>query len=276
MQFVDNLSDSLNTAAGDALYAQTLYIMLAVPGALIALGLAYLAALGTVERDRRDLALLRARGARRRDLLMLAGTESVILGLLAGVAGTAAAFGAVSLLVSGGAHATLGRVLVTGAVCVALAIAGAAAARIGASLSSLRSSVAAGRRATRREGKPLWQKLYLDLIALAVSGLIYWLTASTGFSAVVNPDSNPTLSLSIYMFFAPALLWIGATLLLVRLRGRVLTWLAGRVVGGRASTPRQVPARQRRAPGRGDQPRPGRRRPAAGLRSQPRDLLLDL
>ena len=39
--------------------------MLAVPGALVALGLAYLAALGTVERDRRDLALLRARGARR-------------------------------------------------------------------------------------------------------------------------------------------------------------------------------------------------------------------
>ena len=69
MQFVDNLSDQLNTAAGDALYAETLYIMLAVPGALIALGLAYLAALGTVDRDRRDLALLRARGATRRELL---------------------------------------------------------------------------------------------------------------------------------------------------------------------------------------------------------------
>ena len=37
---------------------------------------------------------------------------------------------------------------------------------------------------------------------------------------MVNPDSNPTLSLSVYMFFAPALLWLGATLLLVRLRGR--------------------------------------------------------
>jgi putative ABC transport system permease protein len=238
VQFVDNLSDSLSTAAGDALYAQTLYIMLAVPGALIALGLAYLAALGTVERDRRDLALLRARGARRRDLLALAGTESVILGVVAGLAGTAAAFGAVSLLVSGGAHATLGRVLITGGVCILLAIAGAGAARIGASLSSLRLSVAAGRRGTRREAKPLWQRLYLDLLALAISGLIYWLTASTGFSAVVNPDSNPTLSLSVYMFFAPALLWIGATLLLVRLRGRALTWLADRFVGARASSPR--------------------------------------
>ncbi|HKT82875.1 MAG TPA: ABC transporter permease, partial [Solirubrobacterales bacterium] len=51
----------------------------------------------------------------------------------------------------------------------------------------------------------------------------------TGFSAVVNPDSNPTLSLSIYMFFAPALLWIGATLLLVRLRGRLFGWSAKRL-----------------------------------------------
>lgn len=236
VQFVDNLSDSLNTAAADALYAEALYIMLAVPGALIALGLAYLAALGTVERDRRDLALLRARGARRRDLLILAGLESLILGVVAGLLGTAAAFGAVSTLVTGGAHASPGRVLLIGAICVLLASAGAGAARVGASLSSLRMSVATGRRGTRREGRPLWQRLYLDVACLVLSGLIYWLTASTGFSAVVNPDSNPTLSLSVYMFFAPALLWVGATLLLVRLRGRALSWVITRAVRGRAAS----------------------------------------
>src|SRR6202035_1645976 len=76
VQFVDNLSDSLNTAAGDALYAETLYITLALPGALIGLGIAYLAALGTVERDRRNLALLLARGSTRADLLRLASVES--------------------------------------------------------------------------------------------------------------------------------------------------------------------------------------------------------
>jgi putative ABC transport system permease protein len=127
-------------------------------------------------------------------------------------------------------------VLLVGAICVLLASAGAGAARVGASLSSLRSSVATGRRGLRRESKPLWQRLYLDVLCLAVSGLIYWLTASTGFSAVVSPDSNPTLSLSVYMFFAPALLWIGATLLLVRLRGGTLSWLIARAVRGRAST----------------------------------------
>jgi putative ABC transport system permease protein len=238
VQFVDNLSDSLNTAAGDALYANTLYIMLAVPGALIALGLAYLAALGTIERDRRDLALMRARGATRRDLLKLAGAESLAIGLTAGLLGAGAAFAAVSLLVSGGAQLNGARSLTIVGVCILLATVGAAAARLGASYSSLRTSVLEGRRRTHREHKPLWQKLYADVIALAISGLIYTLTARTGFSAVVNPDSNPTLSLSIYMFFAPALLWIGATLLLVRLRGRVLGWTARRAAGGRATTMR--------------------------------------
>jgi putative ABC transport system permease protein len=87
---------------------------------------------------------------------------------------------------------------------------------------------------------PLWRRLYLDLVALAISGLIYWLTASTGFSAVVNPDSNPTLSLSIYMFFAPTLLWIGATLLLVRLRGTVFSAIAGRLRGSEEGANRRT------------------------------------
>jgi putative ABC transport system permease protein len=238
VQFVDNLSEQLNTAAGDALYAETLYIMLAVPGALIALGLAYLAALGTVERDRRDLALLRARGATRRELLTLAGIESAVIGIAAGLLGAAAAFAAVSFLIKGGVGLTAGRAALTTGACIALAIGGAAAARISATSSVWRASVSEARRTVRREGKPLWQKLYVDVAALALSGLIYWLTARTGFSAVVNPDSNPTLSLSVYMFFAPALLWIGATLLLVRVRGRALAWAARRSAGGRARTSR--------------------------------------
>ena len=234
IQFVNNLSDKLGTAAGDALYAETLYIMLALPGALVGLGLAYIAALGTVERDRRELALLRVRGATRAHLLELAGTESVVIGVLAGIVGTGAAIAAAQLLINVGVGLSPARGLITGAVCIALATVGAMAARIGASAAVWRASVSASRRTVRREGKPLWQRLYLDLFALAISGLIYWLTASTGFSAVVNPDSNPTLSLSIYMFFAPALLWIGATLLLVRLRGRELAVAARRIAGGRA------------------------------------------
>jgi putative ABC transport system permease protein len=236
VQFVDNLGDMLNTAAGDALYAETLYIMLAVPGALVALALAYLAALGTVERDRQDLTLLRSRGASRRDLLVLAAGESAAVGVVAGALGTGAALLAIRLFARNAGSYGLVRVLVTLGICVALAFLGALAARVGAGLAAFRRTVSEAGRVTREGGPPLWQRLYLDVLALAVSGLVYWLTLRTGFSAVVNPDSNPTLSLSVYMFLAPALLWLGATLLLVRGRGRAVAWLARRVAGGRART----------------------------------------
>jgi putative ABC transport system permease protein len=239
VQFVDNLSAAFNAAAEDALYSEALFVMLALPGAILALGLVYLSALGTVDRDRRELALLRARGASRRQLLGLAGTEAAVVGLVAGLLGAALAFAAVELLAEGSSAATPGRALGATAACVLLAIAGALAARLATGMRVLSSTVAEGRRSMLRAGRPLWQRLYLDVLALAISGLIYWLTASTGFSAVVNPDSNPTLSLSVYMFFAPALLWIGTALLMLRLRGRAIAGLAARLSeGGRASSRR--------------------------------------
>jgi putative ABC transport system permease protein len=232
VQFVDNLSEKLTTASEDALYAEAMYILLAGPGALIALGLAYLAALGTVERDRRDIALLRARGASRRDVVVLAGVESGLLGGAAGLLGAVLAFAAVGALVKGGVALTPARAATTLLVCVLVATLGGFAARAAAGATAWRGTVIEARRRTRRTGRPLWQRLYIDVMALVLSGLVYWLTASTGFSAVVNPDSNPTLSLSVYMFFAPALLWIGATLLLVRLRGRLLGGLSSVLLRG--------------------------------------------
>jgi putative ABC transport system permease protein len=234
VQFVDNLGDALTNAAGDALYAEALYIMLAVPGALVALGLVYLAALGTAERDRRDLALLRARGASRRHLTLLAVTESVILGMVAGLVGAAGSIAAVRALVAGSTPLPDSRVAATAVACVLLAIAGALVARLAATATALRGTVSEGRRSAHRTDRPLWQRLWLDVAALTASGLIFWFTLRTGFSAVVNPDSNPTLSLSVYMFLAPLLLWVGATLLLVRLRGRIVAVLARSAGGTRA------------------------------------------
>src|SRR5207302_10130348 len=141
VQFVDNLSDSLSSAAGDALYAETLYIMLALPGALVALGLAYLAALGTVERDRRELSLLRARGASRRGLIGLALVESLIVGIAAGVAGSGIALLALRLVNVGHGPLTVWHVTATVGACIGLAVLGAAAARLGAGAAARRGAV---------------------------------------------------------------------------------------------------------------------------------------
>lgn len=229
VQFVDNLAASLSGAAGDALYAEALFVMLALPGALVALGLAYLAALGTVETDRRELRLLHARGATARALLGMAVLEALVLGTIAGAVGTGVSLGAVSWVAGGGVGG--GRLAAAAGICVAVAIAGTLAARLASAWPGLRRA----EHAPARSGPALWERLWLDVVALVVSGLVYWLTARTGFSAVVNPDSNPTLSLSAYMFLAPALLWLGATLLLLRLRGAAVGLLVRLAAGRRAS-----------------------------------------
>src|SRR5207245_9337234 len=54
--------------------------------------------------------------------------------------------------------------------------------------------------------------------------------------AVCHPVWRRRLSWSASMFFSPALLWVGAALLLVRLRGRALSWLVERAAGGPATT----------------------------------------
>ena len=236
VQFVDNLSDSLNTAAGDALYAQALYIMLAVPGALLALGVAYLAALGTSRaRPARPRPAARPRraaarpagaggGRERRDRhrrRARRGGDRLRRGAAPGQRRRAPDDRA------GAGHR--GRQHRAGD-----PRRGRGAAR------RHRVGAPPGRSPKEGEarvrGRAAWKRYYLDLVALALSGLIYWLTIRTGFSAVVNPDANPTLSLSVYMFFGPALLWIGATLLLVRLRGAGSSgWPAGRRAADRGS-----------------------------------------
>src|SRR2546423_11986226 len=104
--------------------------MLALPGALIALGLAYLAALGTVERDRREFSLLRARGASRRGLVALAGIESLAVGIVAGAPGSGIALLALQLVHVGHGPLTPWHVAATVGGCIGLAVLGAATARL--------------------------------------------------------------------------------------------------------------------------------------------------
>ena len=144
-----------------------------------------------MDRDRRDLALLRARGGSRRGLIGLAVAESLMLGVIAGLLGAGLGLVAVDLIGGLGTGVTTTQVVTTVVACVALAVAGALSARLGATASVLRAAVNEGRRSVRRDGPPLWQRLYLDVAALVLSGLIYWLTASTGFSARIIRGAIP-------------------------------------------------------------------------------------
>ena len=62
----------------------------------------------------------------------------------------------------------------------------------------------------------------LDFILLALAGIVYWRAARTGYYIVVVPEGIPTVSVSVTSFFAPLLLWLGASLLALRLTRLVL------------------------------------------------------
>ena len=165
--FVDNLSDALNSAAGDALYAETLYIMLAVPGALVALGarLSRCARHGRA-RPARPRAPARARRIATRPACCSRRSRALRIGLVAGRA----------------RHRRRARSRFTSSARAA----GSGLTRVAAtsrSASRSRSPAHSSRGLQRRcvlrgtsaragaasfGRRPLWQRLYLDVVCLAV------------------------------------------------------------------------------------------------------------
>ncbi len=234
LAIADNLDAALGLAAEQALYGEAVFIFVALPGVLIALWLAYYAARSGVDEERRAIALLRTRGASRSDVLGGAVVQGTALGLGAALTGLAMGLVVVRAIAPVAAQpdarllAIAGSVLVTG-------VAAGVGARLGVTVAGHRAAVAGARARAPRAGRPLWARLYLDAFALVLSGVVFAIDRATGLSAVVNPDSNPTLALSLYSFLAPTLLWIGVTLLMVRLGTRILAWAARRLPAAQAA-----------------------------------------
>jgi len=215
----NNLAAALDAARSDAAYAQILFLCLGLPGAVLAALLtAALAGSGAVRR-RREQALLRVRGFGIRRVVGLAALESALVGILGGVLGVAAAaivgrasFGSTSF--GAGTRATLvwfGIAFVVGLVIAGLTV-------LLPALRDLRgSSVVSARQQVDQVRNPLWMRLGLDVICLVVSLLVFRASSSNNYSLVLAPEGVPTISVSYWAFFGPALLWIGGALLLWRL-----------------------------------------------------------
>jgi putative ABC transport system permease protein len=251
LSVADNLDAALGVAAQQALYGQAIFIFLGLPGVLIALWLAYYAAAAGAADERRDIALLRTRGASRPDVTGAAVVQGLVVGAgatLIGIVGALVALRLTGILAS---QASALDLLRTALVILFVGLAAGVLARLGIMMSAYHTVVAAARAREPRAGRPLWARLYLDVLALVISAVVFGIDRVTGLSAVVNPDTNPTLALSLYSFLAPTLLWIGVTLLLVRVGSTILKRTARRMPAGQGSKtllPFLVQSAGRRAP----------------------------
>ena len=252
----DNLGATLDAARQDALYAQVLFILLGAPGAALAALLARSVVGASRDRRRKELALLRLRGASARQLDRFALAEALTVGglgsavgLVAGVAVGRLAFGSASL------GATRGQALVWAAASAVVGLLVAAlAVWVPARRDARRVTVAVARQQVGRAGLPRALRYGVDLALLVGAGLVFWATSRSRYSVVVAPEGVPTVSVSYWALSGPLLLWAGSGLFAWRVAdtflgrgGRVLRWavrpIARRLSGPVAATLR----RQRRA-----------------------------
>jgi putative ABC transport system permease protein len=255
----NNLAAILDAARSDALYAQVLFIGLGLPGLLLAALLTRAVAGSGGAARRRELALLRTRGASRPQLQALVLSEAVAVGIIGAVGGLAgaaavgrAAFGSSPF---GAGRLDLGWAAVSAAAGFAIT---AAAVAVPAQRDASTVSVADARRALRDRSAPAALRYGLDVIMLAVGGAIVWATSRASYNLVVAPEGVPTVSVDYWALAGPLLLWGGLGLFAWRVvvqfvgRGRrVLDGLLRPIARGLHAPVAATVHRQRRAMGAG-------------------------
>lgn len=228
----DNLQAALSAAREDALYARLLVLLLGAPGLVLSGVVTALVISLRNDRQRRDLGLLRLRGATPRRTALLLGATALLDGGLGGV------LGALGALVATRATLAPGTSLSTWWV-VAAALAGLLLA-VAVELAPVARLLRGGSPTVRSQvdaaasvSTPLALRLGLDVVLLAASGVVFWLTSRGGYQVVVVPEGVPVASVNYAALLAPALAWPGLALLVWR-----LTALA---VGRRGRTPAADP-----------------------------------
>lgn len=212
----DNAEEPLLEARQDATNAKILFLLLGIPGVLVAAVLGMVTAAALAESRRRDDALLRIRGATAGQIAALATAHAAVAGLAGSALGLLVALLAVS--------AVIGRpvwrdvpladlLLSTG---LAILVGGAASAvRVIRLRRAGRRSDVVERRMLDRGWSPIWRRARLDIVAIAVGIAVLAVNVLAGGLRPI-PVEGPALALSFYVLLAPIALWIGGCLLLIR------------------------------------------------------------
>src|SRR6202521_1688863 len=216
---IDNLSDALVAATGDSILAKVLFLFLGLPGVLVAAYLSRYAGGLLAEARRREQATLRARGAQPRHLLSDLTYTALGVALLGSALCLAVGLGTALVVLGPSTLTTTSRqsFLVSATVSIAAGI-----------VTTLLAVYLPGRRALTREAgserremearstAPVWLRMKLDVVFIALAAVVWTITNLAG-GFRITPAEGQSVSLSFYTLLAPLLIWLGLTLLAVRL-----------------------------------------------------------
>lgn len=220
----NNLGAQLDATRADAVYTQLLFLFLGLPGIVLAALLVSTAGASGRDRRRKEQALLRIRGASLRKITTLAMVEAVLvgsLGVLLGLAGAVfagkVAFGTYAF----GATSTQAYVWIGAAIILGFSLS-FSTILVPAWRDARDLTVRASQATVVRPGRPLWARIYLDIILLGGAGLIFWQSMKDAYQVVLAPEGIPTISVNYITLLAPLMLWLGSALLAWRLSGLIL------------------------------------------------------
>jgi putative ABC transport system permease protein len=211
----NNLSARLDGVRLDALFAKVLFLFLGVPGAVVSVLLTMLIVQSSSDRRRRDIALLQVRGAATGRIASLVGAEAVLVGMAGSTVG----------VLAGWMIARLEMHLPAGLEQQWWFIAAAFCGLLSAVLIFLVPSWLVMKRTSQQNllpetshsaVAPAWQRLWLDVVFLAIAGAVFWQSSATGYRVVTAPEGVATATVDYKAYLAPALMWIGLALLLLR------------------------------------------------------------
>ena len=225
---LDNISNTLTVAAGDATTAKSLFVFLGVPGVFLAAILAAYSGSVLAHAQRREQATLRIRGASRQHLLRMLAVRTglltaagAVVGLITGYVAASAILGQESLarasnasVITSAVVGTLGGFLATG---LALYLTGRR---------SIDREINEDR-ARMQERAPLWRRWRLDLVATVV--LILGTVIAVSMNAFSGQAGSVyfgrSVQLNLALLLLPLAVWLAGSLLVARFTSGALTRL---------------------------------------------------
>lgn len=221
---LDHVSNTLTVASGDARVAKQMFIFLGLPGVLLAAFLSSYAGIVLSSSQRREQAILRIRGASKKNLLSMLTLRVSFIAVIGATAGVALGFGTASLVVG---YSTILR-----ATTASLVFSAAVGTLSGLFVTGL-ALYLTGRRSINQEINkdrakfvsltPTWIRYRLDIIgSMLVLALTLIVVEFVGFKG--TPGSvyvGRSVSISLWLLFLPMLAWFCGSLL----GGRIIAWL---------------------------------------------------
>jgi putative ABC transport system permease protein len=213
----NNLAARLGGVREDSLYARTLFLFLGLPGAILAALLTISIAASGSQLRREQQALLRTRGASIAQVLNFALIESLLVGIVGVLGGLLLSFIASKYITGAALIFNVGTIIWLALAAICGFLLSIFSLLLPAWRDARYSTVESAKEIIGKRQKPVWKRTYLDVILLLIAVISYINSANSGYQLVLAPEGVAQTSVHYEAFIAPFCLWIGGTLLFMRL-----------------------------------------------------------